>query len=35
MGVVKVHGVLSNLITDYGLSTGMYTSLIVYGKRFI
>ena len=35
MGGVKVQGVLSHVISDYGLSTGMYSSLIVEGKKII
>ena len=35
MGGIKIQGILSHVISDYGLSTGMYTSLIVDGKRFI
>lgn len=35
MGGVKVQGVLSHVISDYGLSNGMYSSLIVNGTRII
>jgi hypothetical protein len=35
MGGVEIQGVLSHVISDYGLSTGMYTSLVVDGKRII
>ena len=35
MDGIKVQGILSHVISDYGLSTGMYTSLIIDGIRFI
>tara|TARA_B100000780_G_C21038633_1_gene416660 strand:+ start:457 stop:684 length:228 start_codon:yes stop_codon:yes gene_type:complete len=35
MDGVKVSGVLSHVISDYGLSNGMYSSLLVDGKRII
>lgn len=35
MDGIKVQGILSHVISDYGLSTGMYSSLIVDGIRFI
>lgn len=35
MGGVEIQGVLSHVISDYGLSNGMYTSLVVDGKRII
>lgn len=34
-GGVKVQHVLSHVISDYGLSTGMYSSLVVKGKKII
>jgi hypothetical protein len=34
-GGVKIQGVLSHLISDHGLSAGMYSSLVVDGKRII
>jgi hypothetical protein len=35
MGGVNVQGVLSHVISDHGLSSGMYSSLSVDGKKFI
>ena len=35
MGGVKVQHILSHVISDYGLSTGMYSRLIVNGKKII
>ena len=35
MGGVTVQGVLTHVISDYGLSSGMYSSLVVDGMRFI
>jgi hypothetical protein len=35
MGGIKVKGILIDIISDYGLSTGMYSSLVVDGKRII
>lgn len=35
MGGIEIKGILSHIISDYGLSTGMYSSLIVDGKRVI
>jgi len=35
MGGVKVQGILSHVISDHGLSSGMYSSLVVDGRRFI
>lgn len=34
-GGVKVQHVLSHVISDYGLSNGMYSSLVVNGKKII
>ena len=35
MGGVKLQHILSHVVSDYGLSTGMYSSLVVNGKKII